>query len=370
MEFIIPKTQLSEAISFVSKFIPSRPPLTILSSILLKAHEHGLTIIATDLVQSIQVEIPCNVITPGKIAVPGKLFSDLINKLHGELRVFLGNNSDWENSNLIIEPPQGKYEIRVYNPDEFPNLPIVPTTNTIVISKQTLIDGFKVNFCTSSDETKYILTGLNISTDSKSIKFAATDGHRLAVSMIDKGTLSDIQCTIPNRCIKEILKIIQINNTDTINIDIDKTHIVFNIGHITIVTRILDDSFPKYQMLIPSEFNRKVVLDKKAFISSLDKMMAIAIAHNHVVKLDIANSSLTLSCEARDVGKAIEVIPSQITGENITLAYNIKYLIEGLKELPSNEVILSINQPLQPTLLTPLSNSGFTYLLMPIQVRN
>jgi DNA polymerase-3 subunit beta len=139
-----------------------------------------------------------------------------------------------------------------------------------------------------------------------------------------------------------------------------------------LTSRILEGQYPAYRLLIPRQFERQLTLDRKQLVSTLERIAVLADQKNNIVKISMDGDAgeITLSVESQDVGSGRESMPAQISGENIDIAFNIKYLMEGLKALPSPEIQMQLNGNLTPVIFTPLSGLKMTYLAMPVQLRS
>ncbi|MFM5896516.1 MAG: DNA polymerase III subunit beta, partial [Dolichospermum sp.] len=183
-----------------------------------------------------------------------------------------------------------------------------------------------------------------------------------------------VEVTVPAKALRELQRMLGHNSAseETVDVYLDQGQVVFAWASQRLTSRTLEGQYPAYRQLIPRQFERQVTLERKQFISTLERIAVLADQKNNIVKVSIdhANQEITLSCEAQDVGSGTESIPAQISGEDIDVAFNVKYLMEGLKELPSSEIQMQLNQNLTPVIFTPLSGFKMTYLAMPVQLRN
>jgi len=140
-----------------------------------------------------------------------------------------------------------------------------------------------------------------------------------------------------------------------------------------LTSRSLDGSYPNYRQLIPAAFQRRLVLDRRAFIAALERVAVLADQHNNVVKIsaDTGNGTVTIRADAQDVGSGSESLAAVIEGDAIEIAFNVRYLLDGLKAMASDQVALQCNAPTTPAVLAPLeAEDPFTYLVMPVQIRS
>jgi DNA polymerase-3 subunit beta len=267
---------------------------------------------------------------------------------------------------------------------EFPELPVVEDGLCLMLPVKALTVGLGGSlFAASTDETKQILTGVHFKRVQDSLEFAATDGHRLAVVQAilenpeteanHNENTEEFAVTIPARALRELEKMLTSREeTDLISVHFDESQIIFEIGNQHLTSRKLEGAYPAYQQLVPRQFLRQVNLDRKRLISSLELVAVLADQKNNIVKfsLDSDHQELTLSVEAKDVGSAKELMSAEISGDSIDIAFNVKYLMDGLKALPAGEIQMQLNENNQPVIFNPLGGLKMTYLVMPVQLRD
>ncbi len=182
-----------------------------------------------------------------------------------------------------------------------------------------------------------------------------------------------MQLTIPARALRELEKMLTSSFVnDTIALYLDESQVVFTLGEQHLTSRKLDGAYPNYQQLIPSSFARQVNVERKRLLSSVELVSVLADQKNNIIKftVDPDKGQLSLSVDTKDVGHAQDSMAAQIIGDEIELAFNVRYLLEGLKALPSTEIQMQLNEATQPVILTPLGGVKMTYLVMPVQLRD
>jgi DNA polymerase-3 subunit beta len=385
MKLICSQSDLSSNLSLVSRAVPSRPTHPVLANILLQADAktNQVSLTAFDLSLGIRTSFTAEVLESGAIALPAKLLVDITSRLpEGEITLDdESGDAGGEGIIVTLKPKSGRYQVRAMGAEEFPELPVIENAEAITLTTAALIEGLKGSlFATSSDETKQVLTGVHLTLKQDTLEFAATDGHRLAVLETTnerpvEGS-EQVEVTVPARALRELQRMLGHSSAseDTVAVYLDQGQVVFAWQNQQLTSRTLEGQYPAYRQLIPRQFERQVTLERKQFISTLERIAVLALADqkNNIVKVSIdnANQEVTLSCEAQDVGSGTESMPAQISGEDIDIAFNVKYLMEGLKELPSSEIQMHLNQSLTPVIFTPLGGLKMTYLAMPVQLRN
>ncbi|MGV0105123.1 DNA polymerase III subunit beta [Nostoc sp. DSM 114160] len=387
MKLVCSQSDLSTNLSLVSRAVPSRPTHPVLANVLLQAdaETNQVSLTAFDLSLGIRTSFNAEVWESGAIALPAKLLVDITSRLpEGEITLddesaLTGATSGGEGLIVTLTPKSGHYQVRAMGPEEFPELPIIENTEVIHLTITALIEGLRGSlFATSGDETKQVLTGVHLTVKQDILEFAATDGHRLAVVETSNerplGGTSQVEVTVPARALRELQRMLahSASSDEPVALYFDRGQVVFAWQNQRLTSRTLEGQYPAYRQLIPRQFERQVTIERRQFVSTLERIAVLADQKNNIVKLSIDNEAqeITLSCEAQDVGSGRESMPAQISGENIEIAFNIKYLMEGLKELPSSEIQMHLNQSLTPVIFTPLGGLKMTYLAMPVQLRS
>lgn len=385
MKLVCAQSDLSTNLSLVSRAVPSRPTHPVLANVLLQAdaQTNQVSLTAFDLSLGIRTSFNAEVWQGGAIALPAKLLVDITSRLP-EGEITLDDESATETNTgegliVTLTPKSGHYQVRAMGAEEFPELPIIENSEVIHITAAALIEGLRGSlFATSGDETKQVLTGVHLTVKQDTLEFAATDGHRLAVVETTNErpmeNSNQLEVTVPARALRELQRMLAHSSADDepVALYLDQGQVVFAWKNQRLTSRTLEGQYPAYRQLIPRQFERQVTIDRKQFVSTLERIAVLADQKNNIVKLSIngANQEITLSCESQDIGSGRESMPAQISGEDIDIAFNIKYLMEGLKELPSSEIQMHLNQSLTPVIFTPLGALKMTYLAMPVQLRS
>jgi DNA polymerase-3 subunit beta len=161
------------------------------------------------------------------------------------------------------------------------------------------------------------------------------------------------------------------DGAEAVSLFCDRGQVVFQWADQVLTSRSLDGAYPNYRQLIPESFNRSISLDRRSFISALERVAVLADQHNNVVKLtsDPLAGQLAVSADAQDVGSGSESLAAEINGDAIQIAFNVRYVLEGLKAMAAERVELRCNAPTTPVVLAPSADDAFTYLVMPVQIR-
>lgn len=392
MKLVCAQNHLSTNLSLVSRAVATRPSHPVLANILLVADEatQHIKLSAFDLSLGIQTSFPAQVEVGGKLTLPARLLTDIVSRLpDGDLTLSSDEADDTDPTYLTtITCANGRYQVRGLSAEDFPELPEVVEGENISLSAIVLIEGLRNSlFSASPDETKQVLTGVHLTLNDAGLEFAATDGHRLAVvetlppeaaekpaktSKKKEPEVQALDVTIPAKALQELMKMLERQAESSVTVKCDRGQAIFEWVDQRLTTRLLEGQYPNYRQLLPKQFGHQATVERRTLLSAVERIAVLADQKNNIVKLVLSPSkeSLSLSVDAPDVGSGEETIPAQITGEDLIIAFNVKYLLDGLKTLNTAEIQMQFNTSTSPAILTPLGGLKMTYLVMPVQIRS
>lgn len=366
----------------------SRPTHPVLANVLLTADQSTgrLSLTGFDLNLGIQTSFAASVENSGAITLPARLLGEIVSKLPEDCPISLIFDGTAEQIELTSK--NGSYQMRGMPADEFPELPLVQSGTSFKVKVKSLVQALRGTlFASSSDEAKQLLTGVHLSFDGNGLKAAATDGHRLAVLSMDDAleglnTVEEFDSsqndnfavTLPSRSLREVERLISnLKKEDTINLFCDQGQVVFLSSHQVVTSRTLEGIYPNYNQLIPDDFSKSILLERKSFISALERIAVLADQFNNVVKItaNSENQKIYITADAQDVGSGSESVIANYDGESIQIAFNVRYILDGLKAITSEKIKLCFNAPTTPAVFLPDDiESRFIYLVMPVQIRS
>lgn len=395
MKIICASLDLKNNLALVSRAVPSRPEPAVLGNVLIYANEttQKVNVTAFDGSLGIKTSFNAGVEIGGSITLPARLLNDIVTRLP-ETEITVEVPDDDASFLTTISSASGQFQLTGIDATEFPELPTVEGEQAIELPIALLNQGLGgCLFAASAELSKQILTGVHLKTQGIGahgmgdvLEFAATDSHRLAVvaaslnaeddsdeeetkSLIE---LPELSVTIPAKALRELERILSdARENDRVKVSFDEQVMVFEFGDRLLTSTKIPGDYPAYGQLIPQRFSREIILDRKRLLTSLE-LVAVLAQKNNLVKFSSNNnnSELVVSADAQDIGNAEQSLPAQIMGEDIEIAFNIKYLLDGLKAIPAAEIKMQLNEWNQPVIFSPLSGMKMTYLVMPVQLRN
>jgi DNA polymerase-3 subunit beta len=287
------------------------------------------------------------------------MLNNIVTKLDGDLTV----SFEPDNHAVIIKSETGQYKLATMDADDFPTLPEVEGSD-ITLSGDVLKTAISaVSSCVSNDETKQVLTGINLQTKQDKLYFYATNGHVLS-RYIAEGCKDPINLTVPASLLSVICK--QVGESVVMTLAADGESIKFICGETIVTGRVLQGDYPACEQLIPAQYAFTSLVNVDALKSALQRVATFADQKNNLVKFGFAGDRLTIECDTSEVGAGKETIKVDNQGDDATYAFNIKYLQAGLSATTANEVSFNANAGNQPCTLT--SAEPFLFLIMPVQV--
>lgn len=372
MKLVCAQETLSAKLALLSRIVPNNPSHPVLANVLLNASSGRLGLTVFDLSVGMQVWMAADVEAEGSLTIPARFLNDIVSRLPNQ-----DIEIETSDSNVTLACGTGQYHMQGLVADEFPALPSLEEVDPIELDTTTLLDGLQTTlFSASTDESKQILTGLHLNSVGEDLEFATTDGHRLAVTHFPESSMgTDMAITVPAKALRELERMLS-RNPSNVMMRSDDAQVVFECsteqGIERLSCRLLEGQYPAYDQLVPHEFIRAMSVERQLLISSVERIAVLAARKNNIIrlKLDPANQRLAISAEAPEFGSGEEYIPAQITGDPLEIAFNAKYLSDGLKAMNSSEIQVQMNSETMPAVVTPLSGPKMTYLIMPIQIRS
>ena len=385
MKVVCSQSELNSALQLVSRAVATRPTHPVLANVLLTADagSNRLSLTGFDLSLGIQTSLAASVETSGAITLPARLLGEIVSRLSSDSPVTLAVDDSGEQVQLTSL--SGSYQMRGMSADDYPDLPMVESGMTLKLQPERLVQALKGTlFASSADEAKQLLTGVHLKFNQRALEAAATDGHRLAVLNVEDAlqdaAVTDavddegFAVTLPSRSLREVERLMASWRSDEpVSLFCDRGQVVFLAADQMVTSRTLEGTYPNYGQLIPDGFTRTFGMDRRALIAALERIAVLADQHNNVVKFSSQpeDGVVQISADAQDVGSGSESLPSNLEGDAMQIAFNVRYLLDGLKAMGSDRIVLHCNAPTTPAVLRSDDvPEAFTYLVMPVQIRS
>ncbi len=384
MKLVCSQSELTASLQLVSRAVAGRPTHPVLANVLLTADAATgrLSLTGYDLNLGIQTSLPAAVESSGAITLPARLFADIVSRLSSDSPLTLSCAEGEEQVELTSL--SGTYRMRGMPAEDFPDLPLSQSGTPIRLDADSLVRGLRATlFASSGDEAKQILTGVHLRLAGTGLECAATDGHRLAVQRLEDALAAGDEAvasaepfavTVPNRSLRELERLLSGRSAEEpLSLFSERGQVVVLWADQVLTSRTIDGTYPNYRQLLPDSFSRRLVLDRRALSAALERVAVLADQHNNVVRLSSEPllGKVKIAADAQDVGSGSEELAVTAEGDAIEIAFNVRYLLDGLKAISADQVVLQCNGPTTPAVLAPVGeDDSFTYLVMPVQIRS
>lgn len=358
------KDKLIEAISKADRLTGKNLSLPILACVSIKTDKNSLLIRATNLDCGIEIRIPAKVDAEGEIAVQGGVITSLLSGLIKEKNVSL----ELKDGNVLVSTPSNNTLIKTFPSEDFPTIPKIETYKSVEMSPKTLLKGFKsVVYSASISSVKPELASVYVFKDESDLIFVSTDSFRLAEKRLKiKDTLDFPSVIIPAKNVTDIVRSLE-SATDDIKVIFDKNQIAFEGKDMYLMSRVIDATFPDYKNIIPKAFVTEVVVLKQDFIDSLKTSHIFSDKFNLVnLKALPSKKTFTISTKNSDVGEYVNSIDSSVTGEDVDINFNYKYISDCFQSIDADSLSLSIAGMNRPLVIRGVSDRSFMCLVMPM----
>src|SRR5712692_10488592 len=344
---------LGQALQVVSRAISSRTTLPILNNILVETTSEGLALTATNLEIGIRKLVPAEVSMEGSTTAPARLLTDFVSTLPDQ---DLEMTLDGATQSLNLRCARFDTHIKCIEAEEFPPGPRPDEGDKIEVAL---------------DEARPVLTGVLVHIQGGGLTFAATDGHRLAVSKLGASGAGDLEASliVPARALAELSRVLK-GEPGRVEVIISKARnqIFFKAGSSELTSRLIDGKYPNYAQVIPSKSSTTVKVSTSELTQTVRAVSLFARDSANVIRVKAQPGSLVLSATTNEVGDSRAEMTADVDGSDIQIAFNARYVLDALGVLGENEVELLFDGPLSPGLLRPPGKEHYLYVIMPVRV--
>lgn len=378
MNITLAKSDLISALQIVSKGLSTKPQTPILSGVYMTAKKGQLELQSTNYELGFIVTIPAEIHMVGTAVLPGKYLTEFARKLPAEEVSIDTGSSD---GLAVIRSGSARFTLRTMEVSDFPVLQRMEGTLQFTIKDRTLARLVKKStFACLREEQRDrrpIFTGCQLEVEGKEVTFAATNVHRLAVkSELLEEDAGQIRVIIPAKFLEEVTRTITGDVPTDIHVTCSYNQISMSADGIYMTSRLIEGAFPDYRRVIPQEENirTRVMLDAATFASAVERASLIARTDQYnIVKLAFEQGLMRISSNSPEIGEAEETIAAEVTGDDVTIAFNASYLMDAVKSLDSDTFILSLQganaqgMNLSPITIREEADPNYIYVVTPVR---
>lgn len=366
MKFTIEKRLLNEAVGNLQRAVSTKTAIPALEGILIRTGEDKIILTTYDLEIGMQTELPAVIHAPGAIDLTAKLFSEIVRKSPAE---DLTIETDDRNT-ATITSGASCFTIIGMDAAEFPEFPKITDTDTVKIPASLLKSMIRQTiFAIADSNAKPIHQGSLFKIENGVLDVVSVDGYRLALRRENINFDGTLDFVVPGKTLNEVLKLLK-DDDDEIEICPSRRHILFKIDNYTVLSALLEGEFLDYKAALPKEGKVEVVVSTRTFIDSVERVsLLITDRLKSPVRCVIGNDTIKLMCTTT-MGRANDQLEAKVTGDQLEIGFNNKYLLDALRSAESDEVRLSLGGPISPMLVLPKEGDSFSFLVLPVRLRS
>ena len=368
MRFTCEKNMLVQGLNIAGRTVAQKSSLSVIEGILCKAGQ-GLSLTGYNMETAITYLIEADVTDPGQCILPAKLFGDIIRRLpEGPVTVVVDDNYK-----VSIRAGFASFTISAESADDYPDLPDVSDGKAIRIPQSALKELISGTiFAVSENQGRPIHTGVKFEVKGDAVSAIAVDGFRLARRTFhaEESTGRDLSFVVPAAGLKEVEKILT-DSEDNVAFTLGGKHILYQIGNATLVCRLLDGEFLDWRKVVPSNCPIKLIANVSDLASSVERVgLIVSEKYKSPVRCVFSNQVLSMRTNTT-IGAAEDRCSIAGDGKELEIGFNVRYLADALKVVPSEEVTLELTNGLSPIVLTPVDDKkDFAYMILPVRIKN
>lgn len=365
MKFSVLQQDLLPILQAVARSVGVRSTLPVLDNILLSLQGKKLKVAATNLEIGVIKYINVEAEQDGEVTMPAKTLVELISGL-GPDKITLTSESDI----LTVKSGKLKASMNGISAAEFPAIPLA-SEKGISFPKESFLSLSQILFAAALDEGRPVLTGVLTEASNEKLDFVATDGFRLAHRQIKLPDGKEkFKSLVPRRTFEELLRILAEESPDTVSVATSghQNQIVFTLGSTVVSSRLIEGQFPAWGNIIPQKIVSRALVGKEELVSAIKLAAIFAKNETNIVILTTKPNLLKLQSQAKEVGSQENEVEGEIEGEELTIAFNAKFLLDAISNAPSTQVMMEFSGPLSAALIKPIGVEGLEYIIMPVRL--
>jgi len=361
MNIVIEKNLLLTPLMRLVNITERRSIMPILSNILINFSKGKIDVYSTDLELSAISHVEYAWDGERKIVVHGRRFVEILKEMDAE-----AISLEFQENTMIIRQRQTEFVLSLQDPEEFPEVKEIVGFEEFVLPGSVFLEMLdKVDFAISSDETRYVLTGMYVLGYEGGISVVGTDGFRMALYQKDvEGVKGFKGIIIPKRSVVEIGRMV--NADDRVKVVVGEKQVQFSTGTVTVVSRLLEGSFPDYENVVPKNNSNVLTIDKARFLKGLRKVSTI-ISKSEPIKVTFVEGAVEIETES-DIGRAKELIDVDYTGERLTMNFNVRFLLDVANHVEGDNIVVKAPSTYGAVLFEGERGDQYKNIVMPIRV--
>ncbi|MDP9405395.1 MAG: DNA polymerase III subunit beta [Actinomycetota bacterium] len=376
MKFRAERGEFADAASWALRSVGARATLPALSGVRLEVSGDRLVLSSTDLELSSELSVPVQAERDGVALVPGRLLGDVVRSLPNA-----AVSAEVDGDRLHLRCGRAQFALKLMPAEDFPSLPEPGRDAAVAVLKaeEFARTVAQVARAASGDDARPVLTGVSLEATAGALTAAATDSYRLAVRTVPWDQGAEHTALVPRRALEEARRSAELLGSE-VRLVLEPTQVTFAFGDRRLTSRLIEGTFPNFRQLIPAGFERRLDVDRAELLEVVRRVAVVGDVNTAAtpVTLHLTADTVRVTAGSGEVGQAEESLPGALDGEPLQIAFNPRYLTDGLDAAGSERVVLEFRDELKPAVLRPgvgadapadaAPAADFLYLLMPVRV--
>jgi len=364
MEVHVDRDAFIRGLQLVHNIVEPRQTLPILANVLVEAGSDAVRLTATDLEVAARVSVPAKVTKPGSITMSARKLMEIVKELPAAPLAIRVQDNAW----VALRCGGASYKLVGLAPDDFPAVGVGESASWIGLDGKVLRDMLaQTSFAVSHDESRYALNGVLFTIQGKEIRLVATDGHRLALAtrpLANGG--GGVSGIVPRKAVQEIARIV--GSGEEVQVSVTDNQFLLQMPSTLLMARLIEGTFPNYEQVVPKAHPRRITVAKAALSAALRRVSVLSEERTKPVKLMLSPGTLKLAAYHPDFGEAEENLEVEYAGEEITIGFNSRYLLDALTAQTGEQIVLEMKDGMSPGVVRSFEEEGALCVIMPMRI--
>ena len=363
MQVQVAREPLLRALQLLQNIVEPRQTLPILANVLIEARESGLHVSATDLEVGARIAVPATVERSGGITLAARKLLELVRELPVQPITLSLLDNGWVQ--LLCGP--AAFRLVGLPADEYPPLDVESADGWLSVDGGRLRAMLaQTSYAMSQDESRPFLNGIYLVVKGRELRVVATDGHRLALSRLEIATEAEMNGIVPRKAVQELSRVLGAG--DDVALALRENQFFLRTPGFVLVSKLVEGQFPPYEQVLPRAHPRRLMVTREPLIAALRRVSVVADDRTRPIRLTAGPGTLRLTASSQELGEAEEVMPADFGGEELSIGFNARYLLDTLGPMEAEQVVVELKDPLSPGVFKGATEEGHVCVIMPMRI--
>ncbi len=363
MELQVARDPFFRALQLVQNIVEPRQTLPILANVLIEAREGGMRVAATDLEVGARVTVPATVSRPGAITLAARKLLELVRELPAQPVTLKLQENGWVQ--LLCGP--AAFRLVGLPAEEYPPIETGEADGWVAVDAARLRGMLaRTSYAMSQDESRPFLNGLYLVVRKGDLRLVATDGHRLALARTAVEADVEMSGIVPRKAVLEMGRVL--SGSDEATLAVRENQFFLRTPGFALASKLVEGTFPSYEQVLPKSHPRRLTVEREPLMAALRRVSVVADDRTRPIRLTVGPATLRLSASSQELGEAEEVLPADCAGEELTIGFNTRYVLDALAPMEGDRVVVDLKDPLSPGVFKSAADEDHLCVIMPMRI--